>query len=136
VEADAMHLPEVEVIGLQPAQGLFEHRESQRGASAVGADFRHEKDFAAPALEAAAEPILGPAVPILPAGVAKGNAGIGRFMDEANGFLDRLQVAEMMSAQAKRRDLNAGTAQRPLWNRGHGKVLPSHASLLRGSRGG
>ena len=47
VEADAVNLPEVEMIGLKAAQGLFEHLHGEGAFAAVGADFGHEEDFVA-----------------------------------------------------------------------------------------
>jgi hypothetical protein len=102
VKADAVDLPEVEVVGLQPAQRLVEHLQRQGGAAAVGADLGHEEGLVAPALEASAEPVLGAAVPILPAVVEKGDAGIDGFLDKPDGLLDRLEVAEVVAAAPQR----------------------------------
>ena len=57
----------------------------QVGAACVRADLGHEKDLVAPALEPAAEPILGTAIPVLPAVVVKGDAGVDGLVNEPNG---------------------------------------------------
>src|SRR5438046_3452990 len=80
----------------------------------MGADLGHEEDLVAPALEAAAEPVLGAAVPVLPAVVVKGDAGVDGLVDEADGLVRRLEVAEVMAAQPQGRHLDPGAAERPL----------------------
>ena len=47
VEADAVDLPQVEVVGLEPAQRLVEHLHGQVRAAAVRADLGHEEDLVA-----------------------------------------------------------------------------------------
>jgi hypothetical protein len=96
----------------------------------VGADLGHEEDLFAPALEAPAEPILGAAVPVLPAVVEKGDAGVQRLVDEPDGLLHRLEVAEVMAAEPQRRYLGAGATERPLRDRARTVVLFRHESLL------
>jgi hypothetical protein len=39
VESDAVNLPEVEAIGLQALQGLFQHLHGERSVATVSADF-------------------------------------------------------------------------------------------------
>jgi hypothetical protein len=39
VESGAMNLPEVEAIGLQALQGLFQHLHGERSVATVSADF-------------------------------------------------------------------------------------------------
>ena len=50
-EADAVDLPEIEVIGLKAAEGLLEHLGGEGGVAAVGADLGHKEDLVAAAFE-------------------------------------------------------------------------------------
>ena len=117
------------MVGLQPAQRLVEHLHRQIRAAAVGADLGHEEDLVAPALEATAEPVLGAAVPVLPAVVEKGDAGIDGLVDEPDRLLDRLEIAEVMAAEPQRRHLDAGAAERPLRDCARTMVLVRHQRL-------
>ena len=103
----------------------------QVGAAAVGADLGHEEDLVAPALEPPAEPVLGPAVPVFPAVVEKGDAGIDGLVDEPDGLLHGFEIAEVMAAEPQRRHLDAGAAERPLRN-----LAACHGNLrFRATRG-
>src|SRR5207248_3127523 len=93
-------------------------------------DLGHEEHPVPPALEAPTEPVLGPAVPVLPAVVEKGDAGIDGLVDEADGLLHRLEVAEVAAAEPQRRHLDAGSAEWPLRD----CALVRHDNLLFPSR--
>ncbi len=112
VEAHAVYLPQVEAVGLEAAQRFVEHLHGQVGAAAVGADLGHEENLFAPTLEGPPHPVLGPAVPVLPAIVAEGDPGIDGLVREADGLFYRLEVAEVMAADSQGRHLLAGTTQR------------------------
>jgi len=75
-ETDTVNLPEVDVIGLESAQTLFEHLSSERAISAMRADLCHEEDFVTPSFEAFAEPVFGLTAAILPATVIEGDAAV------------------------------------------------------------
>ena len=81
-ETDAVDLPEVDVVGLQPAQALFEHLRGERGVAAVGADLGHQEGLVAPALEALAQPVFGLAPAVLPAAVIEGDAAVESRVDK------------------------------------------------------
>src|SRR5205085_3505897 len=126
---------EVEVVGPQPAERLVEHFQREVPAAAMGADLGHEEDAVAAAVEAAAEPVFGPAVPVFPAVVEKGHAAVDRFVNEADRVIDGLQVAQMMTAEAQRGDGDAGATERPLRNCvGHGIPLPEGLEFGYGSK--
>ena len=75
-EADAVNLPEVDVVGLQSAQALFKHLGGERAVATVGTDFGHEEGLVTPSLETFAEPVLGLAAAILPATVIESNTAV------------------------------------------------------------
>jgi len=51
-------LPQVQVVGLEPAEGLVEHPHRQPGVPAVGAALGHDEGLVPPALEGPAEALL------------------------------------------------------------------------------
>ena len=53
---DAVHLPQVEVVGLKTTQRLFEHLHGERSVAAVSAHLGHDEGFVALALETQAHP--------------------------------------------------------------------------------
>jgi len=54
-----MNLPEIEMVGLKPAQRLLKHSHSEVLIAAVRADLSHQEDAAALALERHTHPVLG-----------------------------------------------------------------------------
>ena len=113
VEGDAVDLPQVEMVGLQPAQRLLEHLQRQVRAAAVRADLGHQEDLVAPALEGPAQPVLGSAVLVLPAVVEEGDAGVDGLVDEPDRLVDGLEVAEVVAADTEGRHLDPGATERP-----------------------
>ena len=113
VEGDAVDLPEVEMVGLQAPQRLLQHLHGQFLAAAVRANLGHQEDFVAPALEAAAHPVFRLAVVVFPAVVEERDARVDGLVDQLDGVVHGLQIAEMMSADAEGRHFHIGTAERP-----------------------
>src|SRR5205085_539459 len=98
---------------LQPPERLFEHLQAQLAAAAVGADLGHEEDPVPAPLQSSPEPVFRLPVPVLPAVVKEGDARIHGLVDEADGLVDRLEVSQMMAANAEDGDLRAGSSPPP-----------------------
>ncbi len=81
IERDAVDLPKVEVVGLEPPQGLFEHSHGEVLIAPVRANLGHKKDMIAEALERFAHPLFGFATMVLPAVVEEGDAAIDGVAD-------------------------------------------------------
>src|SRR5262249_12551415 len=96
-----------------------------------GADLGHQEDLVALALEGAAQVVLGAAVPVLPAVVEEGDPAVEGLVDQPDGLLGGLQVAQVMPAQPQGRNLVSVAAE---WPSGGGARCGSGA--LRGRRGG
>ena len=112
-----MDLPEIEVVGLQPAQALLQldHRVGCRAV--VRAVLGHQEDLVAVA-------ILGQRIPhaplrlvvgVLPGVVHEGDAVIDGGVDDAGGLVFR-RHAEMKAAQTEQRNADPGRAQRSQGN--------------------
>jgi hypothetical protein len=125
-EAYAVNLPEVDVVGLKPAQALFKHLGGERAIATMGTDFGHEEGLVTPSLETFAEPIFGFAAAILPTTVIEGNAAIQSRMDNLDRGLFILGYTNMMSSGTEGRDPNVGLPKTPEWN------VPAsfHATLM------
>ncbi len=104
IEGHAVDLPEIEMIGLQAAEGFFEHLEGEAGVAAVGAGLGHQKDFVAAALEAGAHPNFGFAPAVFPAVVEEGHPTVDRLMNDFNGGFLVGSVAKMVAAKAECRN--------------------------------
>ena len=104
VEGDAVDLPQVEMIGLQPAQRLFQHLHGEASVAAVRADLGHQEDFVAAALQALAHPVFGFAAVVFPAVVEERDAAVDGLLNESNGGGDVGSVAEVMAAEAECRN--------------------------------
>ena len=111
VEGDAVNLPEVEMIGLQPAQRLFQHLHRQSRLAAVGADLGHQEDLVATALQAFAHPDLRLAAVVLPAVVEEGDAAVDGLLHEANRCLLVGRVAQVMATHTQGRDLDVALSE-------------------------
>ncbi len=126
-EADSVNLPEVDVIGLQPAQALFEHLSGECAVAAMRADLGHQEGLVTPSFEAFAEPVLGLAAAILPATVIKDDAAVQSRMDKFDCGLFVLGYTDMMSARTESRDLNIGLAETPERDTAFGfHIAPMH----------
>src|SRR3982751_5008858 len=105
-----MNLPEIEVIGLQPPQRLFQHLHRQLGTAAVRAYLGHQENLLAAALERPAHPILRSAVEVLPAVIEKIDAGSNGLVNEFDRLLDAAQAADVMAAHADGRYADTSAA--------------------------
>ena len=102
-----MNLPEVEVIGLEAAQGLVEHGGGEGSVASVSADLGHEEDLFATAFEAFAHPYFRLAAMVLPTVVKEADAAIDGLLNESDGGFFVGSVAEMMSTHAESGNLLA-----------------------------
>ena len=116
VESNAVDLPEVEMIGLEPLQRFVEHLQREFLVAPVRTDLGHQEHFVAASLERASEPVLAPAFPVLPAVVEEGDAAIDGSMREPVRLGVALRVAEMVPAHAECADLFVAAAQLSLWD--------------------
>jgi hypothetical protein len=111
IESHPVDLPEVKMIGLQAAQGFFEHLQGEGSVTTVRAGFRHQKNFVAAAFETGSHPDFGFSAAILPAIVVEGNASIDGLMNDLDrSFLVR-SLAKMMASEAEGGNLNIGAAK-------------------------
>jgi hypothetical protein len=121
-----VNLPEVDVVGLKPAEALFKHLGGERAIATMGTDLGHEEGLATPPLETFAEPIFGLAATIFPTTIIKGNAAIQSCMDKLDRGLFILGYTYVVSSGTESRDLNVGLTKTPAWN------VPAsfHATLM------
>ncbi len=112
VPADSVDLPEIEMVGLQAAERLFEHFHGEARFAAVRADLGHQENFVAAALQALAHPVFGFAAMVFPAVVEEGDAAIDGFLDDSNRSGDVWRIAEMVAAKAERRNTDVVPAKR------------------------
>ena len=87
------------------------------------ADLRHQKELLALTLQAFAHPDFGFAAMVFPTVIEEVNAAVDRAVHNCLSRLLVLSIAQMMSAQAKRRDLYASLCRTV----GEGFVLSGHA---------
>jgi len=121
-----VNLPEVDVVGLKPAQALFKHLGGERAIATMGTDLGHEEGLVTPPLETFAEPVLGLSATILPTTVIEGNTAVQSRMDKLDRGLFILSYTNMMSSGTESRDMNVGLTKTSEWN------VPAsfHATLM------
>ena len=106
VGQNLVDLPEVEAIGFQPPQGIFEHGQGLLLAflsRVVGADLGHEEDLVTLALERAAHPFLGASLGVFPGVVEEGDAHINGGVGDAGGGIERFRAGQRGAAKAEGR---------------------------------
>src|SRR5579863_161594 len=106
VEADTVDLPEIQMIGSEPMQRFLEHTQRQRLVAPMGTDLGHEEHAIAHARQTVAHPDFGLAAMVFPAIVEECNAAIHGLPDKAYRGVNVRRIAEMMAAEAQRRDLH------------------------------
>jgi hypothetical protein len=111
-------LPQVEDVGLQPLQRLFELAHGLPLAAAVRAQLRHEEHLVAPSRQRLPHDFLAAAVVIFPRVVHEGDSAVDRGMHDPDRLLLALDFAEVIPSQAERRDQLAARAERPSGNSG------------------
>ena len=111
VEGDAVHLPQIQVIRLQPIQRLFEHLHRESGVSPMSTDLSHKKDAIAFSFQARAHPVFCLAAMVLPAIVEERDAVIDSLADQAHSSWFVRCRSEMMSAHSEGGNLNASFAE-------------------------
>ena len=122
VVVDALvDLPQVEVVGLQALQRLFELPQAHLLVAAVGADLGHQEDLVAPPLESLAHPLLALAVVVLPGVVEEVHAGVDGLVNDGDGFLEGGSVAQAVAAHADDRDASPWSARTACAGSGRGR---------------
>src|ERR1700722_9653101 len=111
IERHAVDLPEIEMIGLQAAEGFFEHLESEAGVAAMGASFGHQENFVAAAFEAGTHPNFSLAAAIFPAVVEEGHSAVDCLMNDFNGSFLVGGVPKMVAAKAECGNFGVGAAE-------------------------
>ena len=98
---DLVELPEVEVVGLEPAEAVLQVRLGLLGGPA--ADLGHEEDLvaAAPLGQGLAHPLLGDAVVVVPAVVHEGDAFVDGPLDQPEALLLILVPGAVVAAEAR-----------------------------------
>ena len=104
LETDAVHLPEIEMIGAEATEGFAQHLEAEPGFAPVRADLGHEEDAVAEAGETLAHQRLGLAATVFPAVIEESDARVNGLMHKADGGLLVGRVAEVVAAEAERGD--------------------------------
>ena len=102
------------MVRLKALQRLVKLLHGHVLAAAVRADFRHEKDLVALALERGAHPFLAAALVIFPGVVEKVHAGVDGFVRDLDGVVLGRRVAEAETADADDRHFFSGFAERLL----------------------
>src|SRR5579862_9771900 len=116
IEPDAVNLPEVQVVGLQSAQGFLEHPHGKRGVPSVRANLGHKENLIPQYLEflkAFAHPVLRFPPVILPAIVKKRHSSVDRLANDLDRGFFILRVAEVMPSESKGGDLDARRSKTP-----------------------
>ena len=103
----AVNLPEVQVVGLQSAERLFEHLRGKRSVATVGADLCHQEDLVAPTFKAQAEPGLSFAAIVFPRIAVKRDTTVEGAVNDMDRSLLVLGATKMVAAQAECGDLDA-----------------------------
>ena len=111
IEAHAVDLPKVQMIGSQAAQRLVEHMQRKRLVPPMRTHFRHEENVLPASLQGAPHPNFALPPVILPAVIEKRNAAVDRLMDDALGGLLVRRVAEVMTTEPESRDAYSGFAK-------------------------
>src|SRR5438552_12811020 len=122
---DLVDLPEVEMIRSQPRQRVVELTHRDLPVAAVRTHLGHQEDLVAPALQRVPQPLLAPAVVVLPGVVEECQARVDRLVDEGDRVRQRGHGAEVIAAEPEDRDALARAAERPTRDRrrGAGKAL-------------
>jgi len=107
-----VNLPEVEVIGAQPAQRLLELAHRDPGVAAVRADLRHQEHRIPSVLDGAPHPLFALAVVVLPGVVQKVDPGGDRLVNDPDRLGGRPGLAEVVAAKTDDRDLVGMAAER------------------------
>jgi hypothetical protein len=110
---DLVELPQVDDVGLQAFQAVFEVLAGALGVA--GTVLGHEEDFLALAVhrQGLAHDGLAAAVVIIPGVIEEGHALVDGSVHDLDRFLLVLDAADVPAAQAEDGDLDAGLAQRP-----------------------
>jgi hypothetical protein len=112
VVRDLVHLPEIEMVRLQPAKRVVELAHRDVCTPAVRAHFGHEENLIAPAGERLAHTLFALSVVVLPRVVHERDARVDGGVNQAGAFALRPDESEMPSPQSDRRDSFAGRAER------------------------
>ena len=116
-----VHLPEIQVVGLEPLERLLELAHRHARVAPVGADLGHQEDTLAPIRDGAAHADLALVFVIFPGVVHERDAGIDRGVDEAGSLADRLDIAEVIATEPECRNRHiCMTAERTQGDR-HGR---------------
>ncbi len=130
VEDDLVDLPEVEIVGLQAPQRVFELPHRDLGVAPVRADLRHEEDLVATIDDRPAHALLAEPVVVVPGVVEEGDARADGGVHQAHGRLVRLRHAQVPAAQTDARHALSGAAERAHGNfersRVHVRVASGH----------
>src|ERR1700683_1248234 len=100
VESHAVNLPQIEVIGLQAAQGFFEHLKREAGIAAVRTSLGHQENFVAAAFQTDAHPYFGFSPAVFPAVIKKGDTAIDRLVDDFDRSFLVGGLAQVMASEA------------------------------------
>ena len=104
---DLVELDEVDHVGLESAEGLFELAVECGGGASV--DFGHEEDLGAVAVaEGLAHADFADAVVVVPAVVHEGDAVVDGFVDEGDAVLGVGLASDVVSAEADGGDFFSG----------------------------
>jgi hypothetical protein len=104
LKGHAMDQPQVQMIGLEATQGLFQHLHREACIAAVSADLGHEKCFISMSLESLTEPIFRFAAVVFPAAVVEGDSAVECAMHYFDGGLFVLCGPKVVATQAERRN--------------------------------
>ncbi len=116
-------LPQIEDVGLQTAERLFELTHRLAPPAAVRAQLRHQEHVVAPIGDGLAHQRLRSTIVIFPGVVHERDAGIDGGVHETDGFALALERAEVVPAETERRHVRSRVAERAQRNVRHETMI-------------
>ena len=103
VVVDALvHLPEIEIVGLEAAQRFLELPHRDPRVASVRADLGHEEHAIAAIGDGAAHPDFALVLVVFPGVVHERDAGVDRGVDDLDALAEPRDPAEMVAAEPER----------------------------------
>src|SRR5687768_4759772 len=130
VERQLVHLPEIEVVGLQTTQRVLELAHPDLRVAPMRAHLRHQEDPIPTTDERLAHALLALPVVVFPGVIHEGDPRVDGLMDDAGRFLLRGYGPEVIAAESNGRDVLSRAAK------GAERYLGGRRWSIRGRRAG
>jgi hypothetical protein len=105
-----VHLPQVEMVGLQPPERVFELAHRDLRIPSVGADLGHQEHAIATISDRGAHPDLAFVLVVFPRVVEESHARVNRSVHHANALAGGLDAAQVIPAKRECRNGHVGVA--------------------------